>query len=1388
MNRDLAVSAFSPDFAFENKNLRLSTNEDNTLLSWVNEKGTLLLDIYAEDTNNKITLNGTCIGTAVLNDYLVLFSTGIKDSYPDCIYRLKYNDIKQAMECTVLYSGNLHFDINHPIETLVSFESEVIQKVYWTDGVNQPRVINIHNTYGINNNSSYNPFDFVPELALNETVTVEKLLGANGTFAPGVIQYAFTYYIKYGQESCIFYVSPLYYISYRDRGAAADNMVKNAFKITVKDIDTHFDYLRIYSIHRTSLNDTPIAKRVQDISIKELFVNKDGKYDVTYIDTGVNGNSIDPTELLYKGGEILSAQTIEQKDNTLFLGNIAVTRKFIDKELGGRIVNNVKSSLECSTRTIYPTLISATDYIYANQLTSYTSFDTSDRASVPCGGFKRGNVYRLGLQLQDKNGKWSNPVFIEDKEQTSSPTMSVENQINLPIFKGKLTKDYVNALINNGYRKVRSLVVFPSIQDRRVICQGIINPTLCTDKHKEEDKDLQAQSSWFFRTSNKGNYTTGKGYSCPTTITKNSKLYLPYTSKAVNAPYYDPNGTINIRQVEIQGEYNDDNKFRVNYDLQTFHSPDIEFDDSISVMDFANSYYRRVGTTDIEKTFSDIDIQTESPTINGNGSGFIHKSFSASNMQGIISGLFYDDFIVDDNSTDIQSYKNEKSPCKWLVYLWNKSGSLNNDINRPSDKGVQSAVLRKKVVSNLRFGGTTAYAEQAIGEVKFTKTPQIFSSDQATIVKVGNDVYMGNIDTMITPDSSDGMYFACGNGSNDFKSDNVSTDFTSEILYKTFSENVDTQENQGIWKLTTTGWTKAEADIGNEYLDLVLQKGFVRMKYKSTPHLVCTMTGINCDNNWQLPVMEVTRKLDENTIFGGKSNDALKENIWLPCGEPVSLKEGVDIGFEWSYGDTYFQRWDCLKTYPFTQEDINQVVEIGSFMLETYVNIDGRYDRNRGQINNLNMSPRNFNLYNPIYSQVDNFFSYKVLDEDDYKNVNYPNQITWSLTKNSGSDVDLWANITLASVLELDGDKNGINELVRFNNQLFAFQDTGISQILYNESTQISSTEGVPIEIANSGKVQGKRYLSNTVGCSNKWSMVTTPIGIYFMDNIDKGIYLFNGQLQNISVTKGFNAWCKQAMPDNSVWEPVGFNNFKTCYDKKNQDILFIDKNNALAFSEKLNTFTSFYDYGLTPYLENVNSKGIWVKNQGDSIKLYEHNAGSYCNFFNEQKPYWTTVVCNPEPLTDKIFTNLELRASIEDEGVDNEKTKQHIPYVPFDSIETWDEYQYGITGLLPKTGYYSFMHNTGDSLPGLKRKFRIWRSDIPRAMQSVAMIDIDALERNVQDVPVIEKDVADIPFNDNVKKSMDRMRNTWIYLKLKKQKDTDRKAVIHDITIDYYN
>lgn len=1432
MNRDLSASVFSPEFAFENVNLRLSTNESNTQMSWVSERGTLPLTVYKEDdgavlAEEAITLEGTAVGTAVLNDQLVLFTKGIKERNIDYIYRLKYyNTEKTVLQCKTLYEGNLGFEkdgITY-LETLASYESENVQKVYWVDGVHQPRVININRDY---TDKDSTVFDFVRTLQLKETVYVEKLLGASGMFSPGVIQYAFTYYDQYLQETNIFYTTPLYYISHVDRGAAPDQKVENAFKITVNNIDKNFDFLRIYSIQRTSLDSTPICKRVQDISLKSLT----GAV-VSFTDTGYTGDTIDPTELLYKGGEVITASTIEQKDNTLFLGNIKSLSSMDELSLDS-IVKSASISVGPATRSFRVPVASNQDYIYGSQLSAYISYSykATDpikgsynvyvKYAVPCGGVKGGDYYRLGVQFQYKTGKWSKPVFLEDFQvpETSKATCTNNSNfltIQVPAITGTLPGDMCSTLINKDYVKARAVVVFPQMQDRVTICQGVINPTLFTKNHREVDKDLYAQSSWFFRPY-KGITVTGQVNMGTGAVYPAGSSGLVYCSKppasqvvTLRTGYLDyaagsnsrPSITTqqDIRRVEIQGWYDIGNYFQIDRKFVTFHSPDVEFDTMLSNLNFTGVSCRKVGSVTFDKTFSDIDIQTETPTISNAGSGFVHKSFKADNAYGIVSGMFYDDYIVDDNGdSGLEKYSQEKVPYKWMVYLWNRKGSLNNDINRPADKGTRSAMLKKKVISNLRYA-TTAY-NSSTSPLTLSSSPQLFSSDEVSILKFTEGLYQGNVSTALIPDESTGSYLVqMGKHANPTSYTRFISSY--ECVMMTFSDKADTSSNSGVyWYNGSNVWQKQDGNIGDKYVDLVLDKSSVPIKYKTTPHLAFGVDSADSTDN-QLPVVEITQSVDLNTIFGGTSNDALQANTWIPCGDPVALSTaGTTIN--WEYGDTYYQRYDCLKTYPFTREDVNQVVEIGSFMLETRVNIDGRYDRNRGQVNNLNMSPTNFNLLNMVYSQTDNFFSYKIMPDDAYENDSYPNQITWNLTKESGADVDLWTKVNLASVLEMDGDKGKVNKLIKLGNQLFCLQDTGISQVLYNESVQVASTTGVPVEIANSGKVQGKRYISNVIGCTNKRSVAITPMGAYFIDNTDKSIYLFNGgELKNISASAGFNVWCKTNIPSSDVRQAgEDLVDFVSFYDKLNQEVLFVNKDTALAWNEKFNLFTSFYSYGNAPFFNGLLDTEVWTKGN----TLWKHQAGSICKFFGKHQPYSMTLIGNAEGQTDKTFTNLEFRADAVGEGevvalgkdvFDDSFDSTFHPegwgktyifkfFIPFDSIEVWNEHQRGSATFDYKNGRETMRHFLSDNTSHLARKFRIWRCDIPR---------------NNYPLPETDEEKAaeeSLGIYRHFRKPMDRMRNPWLYIKLTKdaisEEEIDEtkvlpKVEIHDLVMTYFD
>lgn len=132
MQRDLAVSAFNSEFAYENKNIRIITNKDNTLFSLVNEKGTKFANIKGINS-----IEGIVIGKEIINDELILFTADITsdiENKKDKIYKIKLNG--DNLEGQVLFEGNLRFNPKYPIETLAFYENEDIKKVYWTDGLN----------------------------------------------------------------------------------------------------------------------------------------------------------------------------------------------------------------------------------------------------------------------------------------------------------------------------------------------------------------------------------------------------------------------------------------------------------------------------------------------------------------------------------------------------------------------------------------------------------------------------------------------------------------------------------------------------------------------------------------------------------------------------------------------------------------------------------------------------------------------------------------------------------------------------------------------------------------------------------------------------------------------------------------------------------------------------------------------------------------------------------------------------------------------------------------------------------------------------------------------------------------------------------------------------
>lgn len=492
---------------------------------------------------------------------------------------------------------------------------------------------------------------------------------------------------------------------------------------------------------------------------------------------------------------------------------------------------------------------------------------------------------------------------------------------------------------------------------------------------------------------------------------------------------------------------------------------------------------------------------------------------------------------------------------------------------------------------------------------------------------------------------------------------------------------------------------------------------------------------------------------DLSELFGGSSPMAFEKNEWHTAGPTALLEKGGSLTLNCLQGDTYYQRYDSLKTYPYTDEDSNQIVEILSFMCETRMNIDGRYDNNRGLLSNLYMNKVNFNLFNPAYTQQDNFFNYYFLDPERNNNDTYPNDFIWTKAKTMGEEIDTWSNISSSASYSLDGDNGSLNSIINYNDSLLTFQDTGIAKIMYNDRVQVAASDGIPIELANSQKVSGKQYLSNTIGCSNKKTIQITPNGVYFMDSNSKDLYTLGNGINSLTKAKGFNNY----LYDKNI------SKFKTFYDKKLKDVYFINDENCLDFNEQLNEFEGFYDYEGTDYMFSYNDSFISIKN-GSIWKQY---AGDYNTFYGKYKPFWLTLISN-DGNVDKTFNTVEFEADSWDK--DN-----NLMSDTFDHLSAWDEYQIGESNLrtINSIKYYHFSN--------LKRKFRVWRANIPRELKLKGMSFANALAK-IQEGNVDNTTGRVL----NMVEGLNRIRNTWAYIRLKKNNENTDKTVLHGVKVSY--
>ena len=542
LQQDITSSQYQPNFYFDGRNIRINATNSQSTNSVMNEKGNSLIltvpvpiinydtkiisynDKTLSYTNDEIDYEGQSgdqiiIGHSNSRKYIILFTTD--NAGFDCIWKVDY----ETYEITLLYLRNLKFSINNPIQTINNFENESIDKVYWVDGVNQMRVINIE--HSIENEDieelidvSENVINMVGKYNLSEPLITDVVSGGDHT--SGMIQYGYNLYRINSSQTRISSLSKLISLDKGVLGGGAVNELIGATPIVnITNIDSNYTHVKVYAIKYTSLNQTPSISLIKDVRIPS-----NGNLEV--FDDGKVISTMSIEEFMFLGSNIIIPKHINTKFNRLFFANYneinfnvdidtraysynsaGISTVYSDLRLEGGVPSgDPEKTINIVNDSDYDSLVldkhDSVNLNYNNfkfqkdgttfggegkyikyQLTQSLTPNDNNRY------FKDDEIYRLGIQFYNNYGQISLPNWIADFKSLNENLKGKFNTLKVTL-KPEFFTWLDNTNFTSDYNKpigYKIIIAERTISDRTIVANGLLSTMMINDK---STKDIPA--------------------------------------------------------------------------------------------------------------------------------------------------------------------------------------------------------------------------------------------------------------------------------------------------------------------------------------------------------------------------------------------------------------------------------------------------------------------------------------------------------------------------------------------------------------------------------------------------------------------------------------------------------------------------------------------------------------------------------------------------------------------------------------------------------------------------------------------------------------------------------------------------------------------------------
>lgn len=307
-----------------------------------------------------------------------------------------------------------------------------------------------------------------------------------------------------------------------------------------------------------------------------------------------------------------------------------------------------------------------------------------------------------------------------------------------------------------------------------------------------------------------------------------------------------------------------------------------------------------------------------------------------------------------------------------------------------------------------------------------------------------------------------------------------------------------------------------------------------------------------------------------------------------------------------------------------------------------------------------------------------------------------------------------------------------------------------------------------------SRKIIDDNNLSAGVNIGDKWATIKTPYGVFFLSRDEGRYYQFDGQNLKSLTDKVMNFKFKEQL--------IGANNIVAIYDREFERVLLTSFNNSL-FGSSNNQWTLSYSMKIQNWVGLHSCEPYYYFDNGvnfyslinNSTQIWKHNIkGLYLSFYGNQESFVVDCILIAHPLTNVTWEEINILTKAE-KYVELLKGFKDVK-VTFDSINFYTKKQYsGKLKIVLKEIENPFNSNI-INLPQVESSYgeNIWRINTIRDL----VVDYDnPIIKETSFISELNENVVD--FNKNWHE-IEPIRDKYLGVRLKFNTFTDIKLTLN--------